>query len=91
MSVEAWISIGLLVNSAIYIFAGRNLIGRHAYDLPRMFWNPTVRLIAVWLPIFGFISVVVTGFAFTAYGWWYLGISVAVFFIFAVRPRYFGQ
>ena len=91
MSADVWVSLLLLVNSVIYIWVGRNLVSREAYDLPRIFWNPTSRLIAAYLPFLGFIAVILAAFATTSHGWWYLAATAAVFFLFAVRPRYFGQ
>jgi hypothetical protein len=90
MSADVFVISLLVVTSAVYMWVGRNFIGRESWQLPQIFWNPVARSIAAGFPFVGFVVVITAGFMITNHGWWYFIASTAAFFLLAVRPKYFG-
>ena len=89
VSVEVWLWLGLVVTTVYYIWVGRVFISQPQFNQPRIFWNPAVAMILANLPFVGFIGITIAGFLFTSHGWFFLGVSIAAFFIFSAKPQAF--
>ena len=86
-SIEIGLWLSLVFTILVYIWVGKVYISQPRFNRPRLFWNPVVALILSNVPFVGFLGITIAGFILTEHGWWFLGVSVASFFIFAVRPQ----
>lgn len=76
----------LIFSTALYWWVGKVYVSQPRFNHPQLFYNSILATVLVYLPYFGFLAIVVSGFILTEYGWWYLGATVAAFIAFAVKP-----
>ena len=87
--MDAWLVILVIVqvlNLLVYWWVGNVFFSQPRHNHPRIFWNPTARLLLGYGPLIMLALLVVLAFFVTRSPWWFLGLSFVALLACSQRP-----